>query len=408
MDDMIRWTCPGCDKRLKAPAASAGNPVACSRCRCRLRVPDGDQPIDGRPRAGDLPPRRGPSLPPPPVAPATREVAEWHTDQAGKSDGPVTFRQLRQAADSGALRPIDLVWKEGMADWVPVWSVPELGRPNPGDTLLWQGSCNRPHRVTTAALWFAVSLAFLVLPLSDRHIKVVSRLTGDVMPGWLLFANCAVAAVGLVWALATSFGHAVTITTRQTRYWRPTPPVDIRHEDLGPIDVTGPDAAGGPAGADPVKSVTIQTTRPGGRSIHIADTTEADRIKALLDRLKKGAAVRAQLAALADTWELAARVADGQLAPPAARTLLTLDGGRYTVRVGGAVAEAGTVRVYPLVTPRALDFVPPAGDDRPCRFDLAGDELKVAYLPGSRERPSGFECPPDTGGVIETWRRMRD
>src|SRR6202790_5449538 len=33
--------------------------------------------------------------------------------------GPVSTEQLRELAASGQLEPTDMIWKEGMADWVP-------------------------------------------------------------------------------------------------------------------------------------------------------------------------------------------------------------------------------------------------------------------------------------------------
>src|SRR5262245_44708066 len=40
--------------------------------------------------------------------------------------GPVELHHLQQLAASGQLRGQDLVWKNGMANWAPVSSVPEL------------------------------------------------------------------------------------------------------------------------------------------------------------------------------------------------------------------------------------------------------------------------------------------
>jgi hypothetical protein len=44
---------------------------------------------------------------------------EWFYTQHGQQQGPVAAAQLKQLAVSGKLRPTDLVWKEGMANWVP-------------------------------------------------------------------------------------------------------------------------------------------------------------------------------------------------------------------------------------------------------------------------------------------------
>ncbi len=43
---------------------------------------------------------------------------EWHYSRGEELVGPVSPAQLRKLAASGQLSPDDLVWKEGMADWV--------------------------------------------------------------------------------------------------------------------------------------------------------------------------------------------------------------------------------------------------------------------------------------------------
>src|SRR4051795_12161894 len=46
-------------------------------------------------------------------------MSEWYYTSVGRQLGPVTAAQLKQAAQSGQLTPSDLVWKDGMPDWVP-------------------------------------------------------------------------------------------------------------------------------------------------------------------------------------------------------------------------------------------------------------------------------------------------
>ena len=44
---------------------------------------------------------------------------QWYYAQNGQSKGPVSEEQLRQLVVSGQIKPTDLVWKQGMADWAP-------------------------------------------------------------------------------------------------------------------------------------------------------------------------------------------------------------------------------------------------------------------------------------------------
>lgn len=43
----------------------------------------------------------------------------WHYAQDGQRKGPVSDDDLRRMAAEGSLKPSDLVWREGMSDWLP-------------------------------------------------------------------------------------------------------------------------------------------------------------------------------------------------------------------------------------------------------------------------------------------------
>lgn len=51
---------------------------------------------------------------------------EWFYAQQNKRFGPVSAAELKALADSGKLRPDDLVWREGMDGWVPARRVKGL------------------------------------------------------------------------------------------------------------------------------------------------------------------------------------------------------------------------------------------------------------------------------------------
>ncbi|MCS7306111.1 MAG: DUF4339 domain-containing protein [Thermoguttaceae bacterium] len=50
----------------------------------------------------------------------------WYYAQENKQFGPVSAAELKALADGGKLQPDDLVWREGMADWVPARRVKGL------------------------------------------------------------------------------------------------------------------------------------------------------------------------------------------------------------------------------------------------------------------------------------------
>ncbi|MEZ6139674.1 MAG: DUF4339 domain-containing protein [Zavarzinella sp.] len=51
---------------------------------------------------------------------------EWYYSVDGDRQGPVGPADLKKLADQGKLRPDDLVWKDGMQDWMPAKSVKGL------------------------------------------------------------------------------------------------------------------------------------------------------------------------------------------------------------------------------------------------------------------------------------------
>ncbi len=51
---------------------------------------------------------------------------QWHYTCKGKEMGPIAPAELKRLAETGSLLPTDLVWKDGMADWVRAGSLKGL------------------------------------------------------------------------------------------------------------------------------------------------------------------------------------------------------------------------------------------------------------------------------------------
>jgi TM2 domain-containing membrane protein YozV len=60
------------------------------------------------------------------TAPPPRSAPIWHYAVGDEQYGPVTLVELRGMLRSGQVMDDDLVWKDGMADWVPLSSIAEL------------------------------------------------------------------------------------------------------------------------------------------------------------------------------------------------------------------------------------------------------------------------------------------
>lgn len=68
----------------------------------------------------DVDAARPSAAPPKPVKPV------WHYSVGTESYGPVTLMEMRGLFANGQLHPSDLVWKEGMEEWIPASDQPEL------------------------------------------------------------------------------------------------------------------------------------------------------------------------------------------------------------------------------------------------------------------------------------------
>lgn len=53
-------------------------------------------------------------------------MSSWYYSKGKQQNGPVPLEDLVRLVGTGAVTPTDLVWREGMTDWLPVAQVPEL------------------------------------------------------------------------------------------------------------------------------------------------------------------------------------------------------------------------------------------------------------------------------------------
>jgi hypothetical protein len=53
-------------------------------------------------------------------------ASQWFYQRDGIENGPVSSPELTQLAASGKLKPVDLIWKEGMSEWVPASRLTKL------------------------------------------------------------------------------------------------------------------------------------------------------------------------------------------------------------------------------------------------------------------------------------------
>src|SRR5882724_423919 len=53
---------------------------------------------------------------------------DWYYAQANQQLGPVSLQQLSAMIGQGQVSLTDLVWTDGMAEWVPASSAPEISQ----------------------------------------------------------------------------------------------------------------------------------------------------------------------------------------------------------------------------------------------------------------------------------------
>ena len=73
-------------------------------------------------------------------------MAQWYYTQQGQRLGPVSEEQLKQLAAAAQLKPTDMVWKHGMANWIHASQVKGLFPPSgPPDPQMSSASSRRPE-----------------------------------------------------------------------------------------------------------------------------------------------------------------------------------------------------------------------------------------------------------------------
>ena len=80
-----------------------------------------------QPRPGRRPGGRGRAAPAPAGPPPLPGAAQWFVGVGGVQQGPYDKAALSGLIGAGTLTRETLVWKDGMAGWLPAAQVPEIG-----------------------------------------------------------------------------------------------------------------------------------------------------------------------------------------------------------------------------------------------------------------------------------------
>src|SRR4051812_44368149 len=96
--------------------------IKCKSCSHGIRV-------DGTKGAARVAPAGPPAAAPSPAAPAAAETAEplWAVDYPDGQDREFRTAEVVAEIERGTINGTTLVWRDGMAEWLELHQVPELG-----------------------------------------------------------------------------------------------------------------------------------------------------------------------------------------------------------------------------------------------------------------------------------------
>jgi len=119
---MITTQCPSCGMALRVKDEAAGKRGKCPKCGHVFQVQAAPAPrtdLDDLAVAvgGDSSAQVRPSRPTDPSPNAGRQ---WRCHVGGKEYGPISEEELRTWLREGRVGPDNLVWTEGMADWLSI------------------------------------------------------------------------------------------------------------------------------------------------------------------------------------------------------------------------------------------------------------------------------------------------
>jgi uncharacterized protein (TIGR03067 family) len=117
--------------------------------------------------------------------------------------------------------------------------------------------------------------------------------------------------------------------------------------------------------------------------------------------------------ALQGIWKLSAGEAEGKAL--SAKQLkdgkLVIKGERYTVTLADRGTVKGVEKLDPTKKPKLIDIMDSSGPNKgkTCLgiYELKGDELRVAFAPPGKPRPTEFTTAPDSGQWMHVWTRMK-
>lgn len=183
-EGMIRFSCPSCGKRLKAPVVKPGAKTRCPKCNQTVDVPSSQRTT--APLAGNSSFSANEAEPPP-----LPGETKWYYSVNDQKHGPITKRELSELLNLARIAPSSLVWREGYVDWLPANTVKEL-IPNGNNSPINDGTnpmSINPIRNKRIRTWICFAVIFagfcfvgwrITRSIEAEDNKWVNKLIGDV------------------------------------------------------------------------------------------------------------------------------------------------------------------------------------------------------------------------------------
>lgn len=124
-------------------------------------------------------------------------------------------------------------------------------------------------------------------------------------------------------------------------------------------------------------------------------------------------AVKKDLEQFQGKWVVVSRELDGRKVPADTikPTTLTVQGDKYTVRMGDTTVERGTIKIDPAKKPKTIDATSTEGENRGKTYhgiyEIKGDTAKDCFARTGTERPNAFKTMPSSGWVLQEYKREK-
>jgi uncharacterized protein (TIGR03067 family) len=130
-------------------------------------------------------------------------------------------------------------------------------------------------------------------------------------------------------------------------------------------------------------------------------------------RADEKADVEKELKKFQGTWTVESVEAEGKVVPIDLfkDMKVTFEGDRYTVKIGGEVIQAATLKLDPSRSPKTFDSTLTQGGPKGAVilsiYEISGDTLKACFDPDGKKRPTEFKTAAGSQTTLAVYKRKK-